>query len=209
MSESLDSSLARELAWDTSAPLGGWGRSSVRYYRNSSPRIIKARQQAEMPTVPVETIAKYTNEYLAVLGAEPVKKSQFDIPVDATDQELKKFLKTTLYETVHKPDLIWMKFTSDGFLGVVAAGKDVNFDIPSGEETNLKHRNTSGIIVHSLAKSWDRSFILAFPLFGIPADLQRGNIEAGIGNYLIRRSVPILDFYSHRCQFGLGKMQVS
>lgn len=200
MSESLDSNLARELAKDTSAPPEGWARSSVRYYLDSSSRIEKAGQQAKMPTVPVETIAKFTNEYLAVLGVRPVKKPKFDTPVDATDQELEKFLKTTLYETVHKHDLIWMKFTSDGFLGVVAAGTDVNFDIPGGEETNLRDRNTSGIIVHSLAKSWDRSFILAFPLLGIPADLQRGGIEAGIGNYLIMRSVPILDFYSHRYQ---------
>lgn len=207
MSESLDSNLARELAWDTSAPRGKG--SSVRYHRDSSSRIEKARQQAEMSTVPVETIAKYTNEYLAALGVEPVKKPKFDTPVDATDQELEDFLKTTLYETVHERDLIWMKFTSDGFLGVVAASTDVNFDIPSGEETDLRHRNTSGIIVHSLAKSWDRSFILAFPLFEIPEDLQRGNIEVGIGNYLIRRSVPILDFYSHRYQPDLDRMRVS
>lgn len=198
MSESLDSSLARELAKDTSPPPGGWAGSSVRYNPDSSSRIEKARQQAKMTTVPVETIAKYTNEYLAALGVEPVKKPKFDTPVDATDQELKKFLKTTLYETVHERDLIWMKFTSDGFLGVVAASTDVNFYIPSGEETDLRDWNTAGLIVHSLAKSWDRSFILAFPLLGIPADLQCGGIEAGIGNYLIMRSVPILDFYSHR-----------
>lgn len=30
-----------------------------------------------------------------------------------------------------------------------------------------------------------------------PEGLQRGDIERGVGNYLISKNVPILDFYSH------------
>ena len=35
--------------------------------------------------------------------------------------------------------MIWMKFTSDGYLGVVATSNDVNFAIPKDKsECNLK-----------------------------------------------------------------------
>ena len=56
-----------------------------------------------------------------------------------------------------------MKFTTDGYLGVVAASDDINFDIPLSEANyndttdgkekssgNDWEHNTSGIIVHHL-----------------------------------------------------------
>ncbi|WP_369813894.1 hypothetical protein, partial [Halolactibacillus sp. JCM 19043] len=57
--------------------------------------------------------------------------------------------------------------------------------------------NTSGIIVHHLGKCWDESFVLLFPLKNIPGNLSRSDVERGIGNYLIDKGVPILDFYFH------------
>ncbi|CQB90089.1 Uncharacterised protein [Chlamydia trachomatis] len=91
-----------------------------------------------------------------------------------------------------------MKFTDQGFLGVVAASNDINFFIPKDGETDVSNLNTAGIIVYTLKQSWDRSFVLAFPLKSIPDDLKCGDIEIGIGNYLISQNVPILDYYSHR-----------
>lgn len=100
-------------------------------------------------------------------------------------------------------DIIWMKFTKDGYLGVVATSNDVNFDIPNssidynaGESGNRKH-TTSGIIIHSLDKVWNEDFDLVFPLEDIPKGFNRSMIESGIGNYLIENKSSILDFYSH------------
>ncbi|AYG01643.1 hypothetical protein [Lactococcus allomyrinae] len=81
-----------------------------------------------------------------------------------------------------------MKFTKGGFLGVIAVSDDINFNLGT----------TSGIIISKLNKKWDDSFVLIFPLKNIPSELKRGDIECGIGNYLVAKGVPILDYYSHK-----------
>lgn len=90
-------------------------------------------------------------------------------------------------ETGDKNNLIWIKFTMDGYLGVVATSADVNFNM---------HNNCGRIIEH-VRKKWDERFVLIFPLKKIPKNLNRQLIESGIGNYLISKNVPILDFCSH------------
>ena len=57
--------------------------------------------------------------------------------------------------------------------------------------------NSAGILVHKLGKEWDESFVLIFPLKGIPDGYTRSDVETAIGNMLIEKDVPILDFYSH------------
>lgn len=104
-------------------------------------------------------------------------------------------------------DIVWMKFTRDGYLGVVAVSNDIGFDIPSScEEYNQKIQykssfrwkfSTAGILIHSLGKQRDDSFALVFPLKNMPKGYKRHHIEMGIGNYLIANGVPMLDFYSH------------
>ncbi|MGC6173957.1 hypothetical protein [Lacrimispora sp. 38-1] len=96
-----------------------------------------------------------------------------------------------------------MKFTTDGYLGVVAASDDINFGIPNNsleyneKKPNNKWKyNTSGIIIHRLGKVWDENFVLVFPLPNI-GDGERSDIECGVGNYLISKGVPILNYYSH------------
>lgn len=87
-----------------------------------------------------------------------------------------------------KRDLIWMKFTEDGFLGVVAVGNDINFN------TNT----ASNKIIKYLDKKWDTSHVLIFPLPNITNKLNNRHLfESTIGNFLISKGVPILDFYSH------------
>lgn len=197
--------LTKEKAIDltkiTSRPTGK--NSSVRKNPQDSYRVAKAREQAKLVPIPVDDIVGYVNEFLEVLGMEKVENPRFEIPEGLSGDELEEYLDEKLYAPMcekHKTceDLVWMKFTTDGFLGVVAVSNDINFDIPKDGETHLCKRTTSGIIIHSLGKVWDRSFVLAFPLVRIPEGLKRGNIECGIGNYLIDNGVPILDFYSHR-----------
>lgn len=199
--------LTKEKAIDlikiTSCPTGK--NASVRTNPQDSPRVAKAREQAKLCPTSVDDIVGYVNEFLEVLGMEKVENPRFKIPEGLSGDELEEYLDKKLYDPMCEKcktckDLVWMKFTTDGFLGVVAVSNDINFDIPKVGETHLCKRNTSGIIIHSLEKpqTWDRSFVLAFPLVRIPEGLERGNIECGIGNYLIDNCVPILDFYSHR-----------
>jgi hypothetical protein len=81
---------------------------------------------------------------------------------------------------------------------------EINFDIPKNEadydekcSKNKWKYNTAGILVHQLNKSWNDTFVLIFPLANIPDKYKRGDIERAVGNYLIDKKVPIIDFYSH------------
>ncbi len=198
--------LIKKYTWDLNkdeATVKSWDELPVTINPKAY-RIEEARRQAEKPPVKVETIALYVNEFLAALGMKTEEHPKLEIPEGMIDEELDGYLGEKLYAALPekgascKKDLVWMKFTKDGFLGVVAASNDVNFDIPGEEEVDVYKRTTAGIIVRSLGKSWNREFILKFPLIGIPEGLTRGDVEAGIGNYLIARGVPILDLYSYR-----------
>ncbi len=170
--------------------------SSVHY---SNIRFEKSEEQAELKTVEINEIIRFVNEFLEKLEIKNVISPKVileDINIDYEVIKEKHNLKD-------KRDIVWMKFTKDGYLGVVAASNDVNFDIPKTKEDydikvgdSWKH-TTSGIIIHNLKKEWDESFVLIFPLENLPEKLRRGDIERGIGNYLISKDVPILDFYSH------------
>lgn len=117
------------------------------------------------------------------------------------------------YSLKNEKDIVWMKFTTSGYPGVVAVSNDINFDVPNNtseydlkvevwdpyekcKKSEWKH-NSSGIIIHKLREQWDDSFVLVFPLKNIPYGYSRHDIEKAIGNYLIKKNVPILDFYSH------------
>ena len=170
--------------------------SSVHY---SSFRLIKAEKESKKTPVEIRKIIKYTNEFLNILKMKPISNPVIDL----TKKEINyKQIKENSFIEDEK-DIVWMKFTKDKYLGVVATSNDVNFNIPTSmEQYNIKKNNkwvynTSGIIIHHLHKEWDENFVLVFPLINIPKGLNRGDIERGIGNYLIYKNIPILDFYSH------------
>lgn len=162
----------------------------------SDERLRKAQQQAEKTPVPVEQVAAYVNAFLSGMGMRRMEKPVQKVPVDYADFQQRYGLR-------NRKDIVWMKFTSDGFLGVVAVSDDINFDLPkSAQDYHIKDgkywlHNTSGILVHMLEKTWDTSFVLVFPLTPIPAGRTRSDLERAIGNYLIAKGVPILDYYSH------------
>lgn len=151
-------------------------------------RIMVAKKQQEMKPVIKKTIIQYVNEYLKLIGIESVKNPE----VNLKDNPIKRGFYHNIeqkYGLVDKRDIIWMKFTqgTPGFLGVVAVGTDINFS----------YNVSSGKIISVLKEQWDESFVLIFPLVNIPAPLNRHLIESGIGNYLISKEIPILDYYSH------------
>lgn len=94
------------------------------------------------------------------------------------------------FDLNYASDIVWMKFTEDGYLGVVADGFDVNFS----------YDNSSGRLIRVLdkTKKWNDSCVIVFPITKELLELKsRKEIETGIGNYLIAKGVPIIDYYSH------------
>ena len=192
--------------------------TSARFDNPAAPRLDKARDQAELTPASTERIIELTNKFLCMCGIDCV-----EVPEVGSDK-LKN--KKEFYEQVEidrnlkdKRDIVWMKFTCDGFLGVVASSADINFQIPESDEDYLKKKNgmskyskwafnNSGIIIHRLEKQWCEDYVLVFPLSNIPDDLTRGHIECGIGNYLIANNVPILDYFSHRFQSPMFNKEV-
>lgn len=173
------------------------GKNASIHY--SQTRFIKAEEQATFLPTEIKNIINYTNEFLQLLGM----KAAASPIIDLTNTKLDYKQIKEKNGCIDGRDIVWMKFTKDGYLGVVATSNDVNFNILSSEKDySIKKYgkwlfNTSGIIIHHLNKRWNENFVLVFPLVDIPEGLQRGDIERGIGNYLISKNVPILDFYSH------------
>ena len=165
---------------------------------NSRDRFEKARLESEKAVVSIEEIINHVNDFFSIIGITKVKN-----PIMSPDNINYKELKDK-YELEDKKDILWMKFTQEGYLGVIAQGSDINLDIPnSKEEYNRKKQDgswlhtTSGILIHSLGMCWDTSYVLVFPLHREGCTYDRRDIETAVGNYLINRGVPILDYYSH------------
>lgn len=178
-----------------------FGRKGSVHYHTC--RFEKAKEQASLIPVDAKIIISYVNDFLEKIRMEKIKSPEYQ-PQEINYQKIQ-----SKYNLESEKNLVWMKFTQDGYLGVVASGNDVNFDRPSSasqyHEEEWSHRfnkyiwkyNTSGILIHHLKKAWNTSFVLIFPLSKIPDGYARENIECAIGNYLIEKGIPILDFYSH------------
>jgi len=100
----------------------------------------------------------------------------------------------------HYWDVVWIKFTSTGHVRVVGKGTDI------GGKQNEKGEDLSSVLLtKEVDQQLDESFVLIFPL--TPDILnapqvknyqdRTGMVECGIGNYLISKGVPIIDYYSH------------
>ena len=95
-------------------------------------------------------------------------------------------------------DILWFKFTKEGHLAVVASSCDINW----------KNNTSCGILVNETGECFDESFVFVFPLTqhmvrtkDDPKSHNRKysveDLERGVGNYLIGKGVPIIDFFSH------------
>ena len=160
------------------------------FSRKKTQRQEIAEKEAEKEPESIDRIINLTNCILSLGGMSEVKEPLISGP------ELAGLLcgNTEFYKQIFRipraDQLVWMKFTSDGHLGVVAAGSDINFD-----KTNNSYK-----IINSCGLEWDESFVLAFPLYSNTNELDWdyiSKIETVVGNYLIQNGVPIIDKYSH------------
>lgn len=176
-------------------------------------RFLIAMEQLRIQPVSKKNIIRWTNAFIKECD---IKVTEIENQVFTKDITIEEFNKSTQerYILTNEQDIVWMKFANTGHLGVVACSNDVNFDIPPDANsynercsTGWKY-NTAGIILHYLDchneehVEWDKSFFLVFPLKGLKkgkdGTKRRHQIETGIGNYLLSKGVPILDYYSHR-----------
>lgn len=162
-------------------------------------RVNKAKEQASMLATPVERVNTFVNDFLELAKMPRIENSKMEI----SDKQINYNKIKEKYHTNDIRDVVWLRFTRDGYLATVAVSNDVNFTMPKSEKEydeiekgRWKH-TTASIITHQLGKQYDETFVLLFPLVNIPKGLTRHDIECGIGNYLIEKGVPILDFYSH------------
>lgn len=195
-------------------------RGVNRYYGDSI-RNDKADEQAKIQPVPYSMVFAYVNEFIERLrldnGAsgklikcewielDGIQQIVWDNGIIARgcDWELPKWDNTRKkyicydkkYDVIKEQfrlitprDIVWLKFTTKGHLGVVAKSFDINYG----------YNCSSGKLIKQVDEEWDKSFVLIFPLK--PEILNKytsGDIELAIGNYLISKGVPIIDYYSH------------
>ena len=69
--------------------------------------------------------------------------------------------------------------------------------VASSNDINFSDGNTSGKILKFLGKKWNKDIVVIIPLKFEDDILNRQLVESGIGNYLISKDVPILDYFSH------------
>ncbi len=101
-------------------------RCSVHY--GNKYRLDEARRQFSKTAVGSEIIIQYTVEFLENLGIEINNPEEIIVkdPLKIDYEHIQEKNKL-----VSPKDIVWMKFTESGHLGVVATSNDVNFDIPS------------------------------------------------------------------------------
>ena len=114
---------------------------------------------------------------------------------DYVEWDYKYDVISSIFHTKEPKNLIWLKFTQKGHVGVVARSFDINFDSKTDDGKPI----SSDVLIKEVGESWDKSFVMIFPM--TPEILGKrsvGEVELGIGNYLIfEKKVPIIDFYSH------------
>lgn len=118
--------------------------------------------------------------------------------------DYKKISET--YGTNGEGHIIWVQFVISGHVAVVGAGKDIGF--PKNE-----NRGTWMILSKLSNVEWDRTEVVIIPIreldmnsYGLKYIHKHGNnilkcrngVEHCIGEYLIEKGVPILNYYQHR-----------
>lgn len=193
------------LQWAKSVHIGDkFGRKAITSKTlNNAERYVKAKEQYNMRAVSVDNIIGYIVEFLTGIGINDAKVIYQECEEPIAYNEIKEICGLK-----DERDIVWLKFTTSRHLGVVARGRDINFNIPDsidnyhkfvykyndkGDKEKCYVYNTSGILLHSVGGEWDESFVLIVPV----KDCKVCDIETGIGNYLISKNVPIIDYYSH------------
>ena len=153
-------------------------------YDKTNYRKNKAKHETTKEKVSVFEILNLINSFLNDIEVKSncILIDGLDILMTVNYEHIKR-----QYELDSQSDIVWMRFTTDGYLGVVASSNDINFD----------YNTNSGKLIKSVNKEWDKNRIIIVPLPNIKGRNERVMIEKMIGNYLSDNKVPIIDLYSH------------
>lgn len=154
----------------------------------------KASEQKDIAAITVENVLNILidSNYPVIKIEKPKERGSIKYSKIVEDYDIKT-----------KKNLIWIKFamkkndcSDKRYVGVVGAGYDIN--------RRWKYTHMSGRIVHHVNLEWDYSVVLIIPVK--TSDIKaRDDYEKEIGNLLIEKKVPIIDYYSH--DFGLFKRE--
>ena len=155
-------------------------------------RLEKAKQQLTLITVSKDRIIDHVNNFFRIMDMETVDKSKAKV------KPIKRATRRIAYAKINpdnKNNIVWIKFSiikgKEDIISVIGTGCDIFFS------EHCKKNSSAGIINQRLGMEWNEDCVLIFPLKKIRKGLNNSDIESGIGNYLISKGVPILDFYSH------------
>lgn len=107
------------------------------------------------------------------------------------------------YRLKDKGEILFLKFSADGFIGVIGTGSEINFDYPPCRQDYNKRTgsdwayHTSGILLSHVNKIWDQGSVMICPLRIENLPFTRRQVATAVGNYLSEQGVPIIDYYSH------------
>ena len=159
-------------------------------------RLKKAREQY-IQACKSELDEKYlvdcVNEFLDQLGMKIITNPK--IVLKNTESHRISYSKIRSEYGNQKDDIVWIKLSVSEsgikMISVIGTSEDIFFT------ENTKNNSSSGKINKKLKLEWVEDYVYIFPLLNIPEGLYRSDIESGIGNYLIDKGFPILDYYSH------------
>lgn len=199
----------------------------VHKYYGDTVRNDKAKAQSGEPPIPISQVFSYINEFIEMLrksnGALEENVKNESIVLDNTihtildngiiarglnwtmpiyDKDKNKYVDWDYKYNIIKnefglntpQDIVWLKFTTKGHVGVVAKSFDINFDKKTSDGKPI----SSSVLIEEVGQSWNKSVVIIFPMTPeILGNRSVGDLELGIGNYLIDKGVPIIDYYSH------------
>ena len=167
-------------------------------------RFIKAKEVYEAnkgyntPLQGVELVRKALDELLINEGLKVVVALRDEYYKD----DILKFDYKKAGINKKKGNVVWIKFSDKGHVGVVASGADINFDYPTDYKDYTKQENgewkynSSGILLHFLGLHWYTDAVLIIPI-SEDCGYSKREVEVAVGNFLIDKGIPIIDYYSH------------
>lgn len=134
--------------------------SKVIYYANKFLNMVRKENKFHEKMIRCESLKLDGKNHIIIDNGIIVTGCDWEEPVWCNKE--RKYLNDDIkYKRIKErfgleraQNIVWLKFTKDGYLGVVARSFDINFDI----------KTSSGILVKQVEKQWDDSFVIIFPL---------------------------------------------
>lgn len=188
--------------------------SKVYSYINEFMEIIRNANGFTDKNIQVDTIRLDDKEHIVIDNGIIIRENKWDLPqghmegkcyIDDFHDEKYDVIKKK-FNLERASDILWFKFTDKGHLAVVAGSCDINWN----------EKLSCGVLINEVKEKFDDSFVLVFPLTHQmirtkvePNSYNRkyssAELELAVGNYLIAKGVPIIDYYSHMGHKYIGK----